>query len=155
MAMLIKRPSVNSVHGSCCWPPMIYCRKLVSVLACHLLMGHLLGSRLNVVLSHCRKFLRSWPGCNAAWAVKTHPVINRSVVNYRTVNISIMNYRPVYIYHSCIITEPSATPLAANKTITIVSAAIINTTIETYMRPPITDMKTIVAALITPIGRGP
>ena len=66
-----------------------------------------------------------------------------------------MYYRSVYAYHCRVVTETVSIPSAAAITTTAVAVAVINTAIKTYVRPPVTGMKSVNAAVITPIGRRP
>jgi hypothetical protein len=77
------------------------------------------------------------------------------VYNHCSVYINVVNNGCVHRNYRGVITEVAAIPVAAHKTRAAVAIAVIDTTVETYVRPPIACMKTINAAIITPISRRP
>jgi hypothetical protein len=141
MALLVKRAPVHLIHSSGCRSPMVCRRKLPPVLCCKLLVRILLGRWLNMMFFHGRQLLRPWPGRNAARAIKALAVAG--IMHHRTVGISVMNDRPVNIHYRGVIPELPAGPLATGKPNPAIAITIVNATVITYMRPPVTSVKTI------------
>jgi hypothetical protein len=82
--------------------------------------------------------------------------VNNGVpVNYSTVYIRIVNYSSVNVHYSGIITETVSAPAAAGKAYAKVPVPIVYAAIKPNMRPPVTLVKYINAAIVSPIAGGP
>ena len=106
-----------------------------------------------MTLLHSCFFLWPGPRGNAPWPIKAVAVAR--IMGYRTVDICIMNKSSVYINYSGVILESSSIPSSSAKTITAITITIINTAIEAYASSPVTIVKAVKAAAITPIAGCP
>jgi len=99
-------------------------------------------------------FLRPWPGIYAATATVKAPAV--VIINYhRTVDISIVDNGPVYVYHRGIVAKLVAFPPATAIAITAIAVTIVNAAVKTNMRAPITNVKSVESAGITPVSGCP
>ena len=96
-----------------------------------------------------------WPCCYTASSAIIAYAVAGPVINYRAVNISIMDNRGVHMYYSRIIAETISLPSAPGKTGTEVAITIVDAAIKANMRPPVTLVVYINAAIIAPIAWGP
>ena len=133
--------------------PMVETGELSPVLHSVLLMRHLRTCWLYMSLPGIRLLLGSWPGIYAPSAIIANMV--GSIVNNRSVNIGVVDNSTINIYYCCVITETVSAPAASVKSVTPIAVTIVNATIKTYMRSPVTCVKTIIAIIITPIWRSP
>jgi len=100
---------------------------------------------------HRNFILRPWLSSYAARAIKASAVINRCIADNSAVDISIPYHGSVYTHYRCVVPEPVARPLSANKTIPCITITIVDATVKAYMRPPVTGVKQIHPTVVTPI----
>lgn len=132
---------------------MIGFGKCITVTVRCLLVKLLSSCRLQMMFIHSSLFLRSRPCRYAIMAtIKAYTIIYYRVsLYYRPVNVSIMNKSPVNIYYRSIITEMVTVPASTGKPNAEKSAAVIYTSVKTYMPTPIAGMKAVISAIITPV----
>lgn len=123
---------IYPLHGSHGWAPVIGLGKLVSILHCRMLVGHLHTGGLYVVFSHgtLLHYIRS---CvyTATTTIIAYMVVDDGISPYyRPVNIGIVDHRTVYVNHRSVIPEVTTRPTASGKTYAEITASVINASIE-------------------------
>ncbi len=98
-----------------------------------------------MAIPHSNPVLWPWPGIYAATATIKAPAVV-IIADHRTVDISIVDNSAIYVYHRSIVAKLVAFPPAAAIAITAIAITIVNATVETNVRPPITNMKSVEAA---------
>ena len=153
MRIAIKGHRVGYGHIS--GASVVYRGKLVPVMAGSLLVLFLYRGVIYVVFTHGHLFLAGWAGVDATGAsIITHAVIY-IIINDGPVDIRIMDHRCVDMSDGRIISEVATRPFTTVVTMSSISVAVVNTSIEADVGAPITAMPAIVAACETPITRRP
>ncbi len=134
---------------------MIKSRKLVSVPGSRLLMRQLIWGGADMVFSHCGLFFGPWPGIYTPGTVITIPVIDHRIVNDRPVNIGVTDHPGIYIHYGCIIPEGAALPHAPAESHAAIAVTVINSSVITDVRSPVTGMPAVITAFISPITGRP
>lgn len=135
--------------------PMIHPGKRIPVPPRHLLMLRLHGSRRNMPVPH-RGLLRDrrprlYPMRPAIIARPVH----RDMIDHRPVDIRVAHHRRVDPGYRRVIPEMTTVPLATDISRADIPATIIDPTIKSYMRAPITCMPEIGTAGPSPITGRP
>src|ERR1700676_55460 len=103
-----------------------------------------------------RQFSRRWPGrYSASSSVVTHMIIHGNVVDHSPIHIGVVNHRGVYVHHRRVVSKHSAIPAPAKEPNSTIAKSIINSAVESDVRPPISCVKKIPAAAPAPITRRP
>ena len=134
---------------------LIYRIMLVAVISSFLLMRALRWSRLETTILGGRLFRGSWSCLDSTWTIKADMIIDRFAVDHCTVNVGVVDDRRIHVPCRRVIPKGVALPSAAVKTGSIIAVAIVNTSVESDVRTPITAVPTIVAIRKTPVTRGP
>ncbi len=154
MSLRIISLSVYPRHCSFGRFTMVKTGKLGPVPHSVLLMRHLRICWLYMAFTGIGLLLSGWPRIYTATPVIAN-MVYCGIINNRSVNISIMYNGTVNIYYSRIIAKTITAPAAAVITVAAVTIPIVYTSIKTYVRPPITCVKTVIAIIKTPIWRSP
>src|ERR1700676_4292396 len=103
-----------------------------------------------------RQFSRRWPGrYSASSSVVTHMIITGNVVDHSPIHIGVVNHRGVYVHHRRVVSKHSAIPASAKEPNSTIAKSIINSAVESDVRPPISCVKKIPAAAPAPITGRP
>jgi hypothetical protein len=134
---------------------MIHRSELVPIMHRRLLMLLLLGRTLNMPVTHSRLLICIRTIIDPArTAIIANPV-DSYIPDHRSIDIGIVYDRSIDTSHCRIIPETTTIPFPAIISTTTISTAIVDTTIVTYMRSPITGIPSIDPTYITPITRRP
>src|SRR5260221_5424135 len=146
-----RRPHYSRIRR----PPMIHRSKLIPVTRRVLLMLLLLRCNRDMpflrrlLLPRIRTIIHSTGTAIIAYLVDSY------IIDDRLVDICIMYNGGVDIRHRRIIPETPTIPFATIIPAAAITAAVINTTVISYMRTPITTIPSIDPAHKTPITRRP
>lgn len=136
-------------------PPMIQTRKSTPIPHRRLLMLHLHRRPLNMPLIHRRLLPRIRPVIHPARSPIITHAVHRDIVDHPPVDISIMDHRRIHTSHRRIIPEATTIPFPAIISRTAIPATIIDATVISHMRSPISHMPGIHATIPTPVSRRP
>lgn len=134
--------------------PMIHIGESIAVLTRNLLMLRLHRSRGHMPITH-RRLLRRIRPCLCPVRTTVIARTARIVMDHRTIDIGIVDHRGIDPRDRRVVTEMSADPFPAAITYTVITMAIVDPAIKTYMRTPITGMPVIDPAGPAPITRCP
>lgn len=128
---------------------------LVTIVSSFLLMRVLRRCRLKTTIPRCRLVRRGWSRLDSTRTIKADVIIDRFVVDHGPVNVGVMDDRRINVPRRRVIPKAVALPSAAVETGSVIAVAIVDTSVESDVRPPITAVPTIVAVGKTPVARGP
>ena len=112
-------------------------------------LGHLPG-----VL--CSGFLfRRWLGFYAVRTVKGGVAAVHLVIHDRAIDVGVMNDGGVHSRYGGVVMENVSFPAAAPVAISPIAVTVINATVKTDSRPPVTCVKSVNAVVPTPPRGGP
>jgi len=135
---------------------MVNACKLASILAGGLLVANLLMGGHNMPFSHSPLFFRPWPCGDTTLAVKTGVVYSGVIVYYHgTVNIGVMYNGSIYTGNRRIVHKVATAPVPAIVAGTPITKTIINTAVKADMRSPVTGVKSVNPAFISPVAGRP
>jgi hypothetical protein len=128
---------------------------LVAVISSFLLVRALRWSRLETTILRGRLFRGGRSRFDSIWTIKADVIIDRFVVDHRTVNVGVVDDRRIHVPHRCVIPKDVAVPSAAVETGAIIAVAIVNASVISDVRTPITAVPKIVAIRKSPVTRSP
>jgi hypothetical protein len=120
----------------------------------HVLVLPLRRSEINMMLVLCNQLVSAWPRMQASLATVEAHTVDRDVVDHRPV-INVGDVSPAQVGNRPVVVERSTAPVTALEANTTVAIAVVDTTVETYVRAPITGVPQICAAAPTPIPGRP
>ena len=129
------------------------------VLLCYLFLLPLRRSWLKARLACEGCLLRGRPrGYAVRPAIEAGVIVidDRRVVDHRCIHIRRPNDGRVHVYSRCVVSELTTAPLTAGKSTSTVTISIIHAAVEADLRPPVTAIENIIAAVSpSPIARRP
>ena len=145
---------LRSSGGSHLWVTIVHPRELTTVLTSELLVAELIGRGLEVLLVEGRSLLfRLNCTDTAVAAVEADAAV---VVVYNDgPGIDVVNVNHVDVVDAAIVGEGAMIPVAALVANTTVTEAVVDTTVEAYVRTPVTGMEDVSAAAPAPVTRCP
>jgi hypothetical protein len=94
-------------------------------------------------------------GVDATWTVEADAIICRSIIDPCAILVGVVDDRRIHPPNRGVITERISLPPPSVETGTIITAAIVDSPIESNLRAPITVVPMIKAVAKTPVPRGP
>ena len=128
---------------------------LVPVISGFLLMRALRFCCLDTTIARFRLLSGGWSRVNSTWAIKADTIVDTSVADHCTVNVGIVDDGRINVPNRCIILKGVALPSTAGEARSVVTVAIVNTSVKSNVRTPISAVPTIVAVRKGPVTRGP
>ena len=102
-----------------------------------------------------RLFRGGWSRRDSTWTIKADVIVDRFVVDHCTVNVGVVDDRRIHVPDRCVIPKDVAVPSAAVETGSIISVAVVYSSVESDLRTPITAVPKIIAIRKSPVTRGP
>ena len=145
--MINRRPCYSHIRR----PPMIHRSKLIPVMHRRLLMLLLFGRTLDMPVTHRRLLTRIRTIIDPARTTIIADPVDSYIPDHRSIDVSIVYDRSIDTRHRRIIPETTTIPFPTIISTTAISTAIVDPSIVTYMRPPITGIPPVDPTYITPI----
>ena len=108
----------------------------------HVLVVTLHGSESNMMLVLCNQLVGAWPRVQAAFATVEAHTVHRDVVDHRPV-VDVGDMSRTQVGNRPVVVERLTAPIAALKANTTIPVTVVDTTVETYVRAPVTGMPQI------------
>ena len=120
----------------------------------HVLVLALRRSEINMMVVLCNQFVSAWPRMQASLTTVEAHTVDRDVVDHRPV-INVGDVSSAQVGNRPVVVERSTAPVTALEANATVPITVVDTTVETYVRAPISGVPQICAVAPTPVARRP
>ena len=156
----VRRRAGRTWDSSLGWSAMILRKGLLRVVHGLLADGGLRGHGSRMALTHGSHFLRSRLYGDAASSAVVADAIGRlhaivHIINDDVMLVDVVDDVDVHVGDGAIVVEVISLPIATEETEADVTVAIVNAAIEADMGTPVAAVEHIVAAVVSPVRRGP